>query len=659
MVTEVQPSRRRSVFVPPVAVAPKVEQAPVEADEPAPVVKPQKDLLKEIRQSQGVVPARRGSIFNQPVQIAVQKPAVEDDEDSKVPPVKPVSVPASSGSKPPGRNRPSPKFVEQPKVPEPSDNPKPMPRSQPRKRPEGSAAAVAVAVPAKVLVKVPQAKPAAPPQVIVEQEPVVVVSPQPQPPAAAAAVVVAPVAPVPAVVVEEVPKPKPSVPVPAPVSEAPRVIEQAPIVIEVPAIPAAIVPAVPEASKQTRAVEEEEPEEDERALKIRDLERQMKRMKRDQKKFYEREQAAKAKVRQMESELQVMEQKVQEVQKQLAARAQEAVSAAVVAVPTRAVNAAASASAAAFSLPWDIPADLLNEKWTSMQLEMAGYSVRVHDLNPDHPLFVKIEDFFFDRDMSGKIEEGYEIERIEVIDNELLNTCFVGEYTTMKHRRRDADTNAKNPWRDEWMHDKKKPRPSTNMSVKMQDSEWQYKMSVIKNFERLSEKNQDVSANLSVVKAFSPLMDADEIMAVKKEGFLYSKRADGIFGNGCYVTPQSSYAFQAATGELLATPPDSAKAANLIKKPVLLLSYVLSGTIYPITRNSDYNEQSQKCAFTGANFGGIYDTHFVQVAKGNAAPYQALKFGETAWAEEIVVKSETQVLPRFILYLRKVKAVKK
>lgn len=130
----------------------------------------------------------------------------------------------------------------------------------------------------------------------------------------------------------------------------------------------------------------------------------------------------------------------------------------------------------------------------------------------------------------------------------------------------------------------------------------------------------------------------------------------GYFGSGCYVTPQAEYA--------LRYPTDIAKTApNARGEWALVMTWALVGNAYCITRGTDYKKSADESDFFGVPMDKVrgcrvfvvtfvqqYDAHFVQVDP--ALEYQAIdpKRPPKQVFEELVLKNEAQLLPRYIVF---------
>ena len=116
----------------------------------------------------------------------------------------------------------------------------------------------------------------------------------------------------------------------------------------------------------------------------------------------------------------------------------------------------------------------------------------------------------------------------------------------------------------------------------------------------------------------------------------------GYFGSGCYVTPQAEYATD--------YPTDLAKTApNERGEWALVMTWALVGNAYCITRGADYKKPDES-SFFGVPMDKQYDTHFVHIDP--ALEYQAMDPTRPPKQvfEEIVVKNEAQLLPRYIVF---------
>lgn len=90
----------------------------------------------------------------------------------------------------------------------------------------------------------------------------------------------------------------------------------------------------------------------------------------------------------------------------------------------------------------------------------------------------------------------------------------------------------------------------------------------------------------------------------------------------------------------------------------LVMCWVLVGNAYCITRGTDYTGKTKlgekdECDLHGLAMDKQFDTHFVQVDPDLG--YQAMdpkRPPKETW-EEIVVKNEAQLLPRYIVFFTK------
>jgi hypothetical protein len=90
----------------------------------------------------------------------------------------------------------------------------------------------------------------------------------------------------------------------------------------------------------------------------------------------------------------------------------------------------------------------------------------------------------------------------------------------------------------------------------------------------------------------------------------------------------------------------------------LLGMWALFSTVYPITRPADYQDKegkpTTKCVLYGRAMASVNDTHFVQVdpALGYQAVNAAAGKQPKQVLEEVVLKNEAQLLPRYIIYFK-------
>lgn len=84
----------------------------------------------------------------------------------------------------------------------------------------------------------------------------------------------------------------------------------------------------------------------------------------------------------------------------------------------------------------------------------------------------------------------------------------------------------------------------------------------------------------------------------------------------------------------------------------LVMALVMVGNPYPITRSADYNGGSGDCKFLGQPMDKQYDTHFVQIDPDLGYEACDPKRPPKKVMEEIVVKNEAQLLPRYIVFFK-------
>jgi len=125
----------------------------------------------------------------------------------------------------------------------------------------------------------------------------------------------------------------------------------------------------------------------------------------------------------------------------------------------------------------------------------------------------------------------------------------------------------------------------------------------------------------------------------------------GFFGTGIYLTPQAKYAREYAIGahSNLAPIPPTENGEH-----TLLLCWVAVSTVYPITRKHDYTKNPEWCDYyaegTGVPLRSRYDAHFVCVDPQGG--YQAAMNPSDECFDELVVKEDSQVLPKYVVYFK-------
>lgn len=224
----------------------------------------------------------------------------------------------------------------------------------------------------------------------------------------------------------------------------------------------------------------------------------------------------------------------------------------------------------------------------------------------------------------------YGIDKIELLHNESLMQAFTGEYQAIKNR----NLSSANYQRDEWRFDKKKPKPQIHASSIMSEAEWKTKVSFATAIDKLKESHADQDAvSMYLLWSFVP---ADKLPLLYKHGALAFRKqgTDARFGVGFY-----QYS-------------DSARNVPLNESVVLCLSYVIAGKTYPVSFPTDYEGES-KCNLANYAINSAYDSYAVRIG-ANRRDVAAKLEDTVVVSEDFVVKSETQILPQYLIHLKRV-----
>jgi len=118
-------------------------------------------------------------------------------------------------------------------------------------------------------------------------------------------------------------------------------------------------------------------------------------------------------------------------------------------------------------------------------------------------------------------------------------------------------------------------------------------------------------------------------MAIAKTGFVALSTLDaGFYGKGVYFTTSAPY---------------SLHYAYLSQEPVLILSFVTPGNVYPVVENPKEVDSLLASAIKPG-----YNSHYVLTCRNGMVITQI----ETeTFYDELVVDQESQVLPAYILVL--------
>ena len=223
---------------------------------------------------------------------------------------------------------------------------------------------------------------------------------------------------------------------------------------------------------------------------------------------------------------------------------------------------------------------------------------------------------------AGGSAHGITLSRVEMIKSNVTLSTF--NFKLQQTAARLAANNGKNPFVREWPHDEVKTAMLRHLASRFAACE-QQGVRVLPLWHGCSE----TVADEVVRQGFAPVVDKP-----------YS-----FFGAGIYFTPQPAYAAGFASG-VIKKPTEHKEEAGEF---VLLLNMVNVGSVYPVTRASDYNGTS--CNYKDSNIVAGCNAHYVLVDVDSK--WQAAKT-ETPYVhhfEEVVVGHGSQVLPFAKVYV--------
>jgi hypothetical protein len=249
---------------------------------------------------------------------------------------------------------------------------------------------------------------------------------------------------------------------------------------------------------------------------------------------------------------------------------------------------------------------------------------------------------------------GYVLSRVELIENEAVTRRFGMDIERILQRR--TGVSGSGPWDKPVLDDGEK----LGWLKRLRDS---FLPSDIKNTEG------ETSARANIVLAWHGTTEAENDLenctahSICQLGLadLASREDRGFFGRGCYTTLQAWYAAGYATGVLSTS---GANMPNSNDEFVLLLCVVVVGNAYVISRATDYQRSDgSTCDYNkfdfrypdgqsdvGKDLEVGFDAHFAPISTSDKC--EIPRGSQKPDADELVVKSESQVLPLCKVYFK-------
>jgi len=185
-----------------------------------------------------------------------------------------------------------------------------------------------------------------------------------------------------------------------------------------------------------------------------------------------------------------------------------------------------------------------------------------------------------------------------------------------------------------FQEDRIKSDPSNFSSTSWKDQNNQLRQAVYTNYQtKIVQYSWNNAPNLVPIIYAVHGTDATKAERISISGFASSvlnQRDSGWYGKGVYLSTHAVYCFPYVATR---------------KFPVMIISYVLPGNVYPVIENA-----SSSGKLLGSGIMSGYQSHYI-CTKPDGTPPHTMDELKIAIYDEIVIQQEAQILPVFVVHL--------